>query len=262
MFAKKREEGLQVKRSLMIAEGNPAQCNALEAVFSPLEKIELLPSARNCSEALAALSGSHRPEILLLDLMLPGGDGFTVLDAIDQLPQEKRPLVFLMTAMSHERLLLAVQNRVVFCFIKPFLPERAVLRVLQLACEPEKATVPQKNTSNLVKIGETLLSLNVPAHLRGYHYLRDAVRIYVETEHPLKLRITRDVYPMIAKEHGDSVAGVENAIRTAVDFAWTHGNLQRLHDMFGYTVSEKHGKPGNAEFVTMVAEHIRLGVTR
>lgn len=251
-----------MKRRLLIADGNPAQCRALETVFAPLEQIDLLPSVSCCSDALEALSGPQRPELLLLDLMLPGGDGFTVLDAVDALPKEERPLVFLMTAMSHERLLLALQDRVVFCFIKPFLPERAVLRVLQLAFAPEKQSVLQRGDPQLAIIGETLLSLSVSAHLRGYHYLRDAVRIYVASEHPLKLRITRDVYPMIAREHGDSVAGVENAIRTAVDFAWTHGNLKKLHEMFGYTTSEKHGKPGNAEFVAMVAEHIRLGIAR
>lgn len=248
-----------MKHKLLLADSNASELQQLVLAFSNLEQIELLPPVSDCEQTLAALSSQTKPDILLLDLMLRGGDGFTVLDAIDAMPKSQRPLVFLMTAMSHERLLLALQERVVFCFIKPFLAERAVLRVLQLACEQQ--SVPptlRRDDPCLVTISEMLLSLSVPAHLRGYHYLRDVIRVYVCAEQPLKLRITRDVYPLVAKEHGDSVSGVDSSIRTAIEFAWTHGNLDKLHQVFGYTTSEQHGKPSNVEFVTMVAEHIRL----
>ena len=194
-----------------------------------------------------------------MDLMLRDGDGFAVLDAIDLLPKEERPLVFVMTAISHERLLYTLQDRVVFCFIKPFRPERAVLRVLQLACSPQESRIPlQGNDPYLTLISDALLSLGIPVHLRGYHYLRDAIRIYLAAKDPLKLRVTRDIYPIIAKEHGDKESVVENSIRFAIDYAWTYGDLDMQYKMFGHTTREHFGKPGNGEFIAMVAEHIRL----
>jgi len=248
-----------MKRNLLIADSNTSELQTLQRVFSNLEEITPLPPAATCEETLRALNSDPKPDILLLDLILHGGDGLLVLDAVDALPKAERPLVFLMTAISHERLLLALQERVVFCFIKPFQPERVLYRVLQLGCTPEQgALCLRKDDPYFAEISRMLLSIGVPAHLRGYHYIRDAVRLYLTSDYPMKLRITRDIYPVLAKEHNDKPNVIENAIRFAIDFAWTYGDLDVIHSLFGYTTNERHGKPGNAEFIAMIAEHIRV----
>ena len=252
-----------MKRNLLIVSSNAMDMAGLCAAFSNLEEIALLPPATGCKSALAAVEAGT-VELLLLDLVLKDGDGFAVLDALEKLEIQRRPLVFAMTPLTDERLLYAIRDRVVFCFAKPLLYEQVALRVLQLmrpGVEPAPSLRPDRTLDR--RITERLMEIGVPAHLNGYYFLRDAIRMYARAETPLKLRITRDVYPVIAAFYSEEAedltpCAVENAMRTAIEFSWTHGSLAAIHKYFGYTVSEKHGRPSNAEFVMLMAEHVRI----
>ena len=249
------------KKRLLIATSSTPEANSLRAAFTNLEEIALLPVAADCPAALERLS-QERPDALLLDLILQNGDGLTVLDAVAALPPNARPDVFALTALTDERLLNTISACLLFCFIKPVAPERVALRVLQLLSTPGKGTpataAASADRTLDAAISQAIRSIGIPAHLSGYYYLRDAIRIYARAEIPLKLRITAEVYPVIANFYGVTAMVVENAMRTAIEYAWTRGDLAAIHRYFGYTVNDKNGRPGNAEFVMLMAEHVRL----
>lgn len=249
--------GYQLKRKLLIATESSADIEGLSAAFADLEEIELLAPNGDCDAIIAAVQAGE-VDILLMDLLLEHGDGIVVLEAIQAMEERRRSMTFLITAFTNERLLYNLRDKIDFCFAKPLVYERVALRVLQFLQPvetPDLARLQERSLS--MSISEALLKLGIPAHLQGYYYLRDAIHMYASTEMPLKLRITADVYPAIADYYAVTPLVVENAMRNAVEYAWTYGNLEEIQHYFGYTVNEKHGKPGNAEFVMLMAEHLR-----
>lgn len=106
-----------------------------------------------------------------------------------------------------------------------------------------------------------LHEIGIPAHIKGYQYLRDAIEISVEEEEML-ISVTKVLYPAIAKRHNTTSSRVERAIRHAIEVAWSRGRLDTIHDIFGYTVSNGKGKPTNSEFIALVADKIRLDYKR
>lgn len=256
-----------MKQNLLIVSSNAHDLRGLSDAFYNLEEIELLPTVSDCKHALAALKQGN-VHILLLDLLLPDGDGFVVLDALEELPAASRPAVFVMTALTDERLLYALRDRVLFCFAKPMLYELVSLRVQQLTKPEYVAPVRQPSYDALMQWStHRLLALGVPAHLTGFHFLRDAIRIVAMADATHLVKMSRDVYPAVAEKYRDgeqriTAETVEAAMRSAIEYAWTHGDIRKLHRYFGNTVNEAYGKPGNAEFVMQMAEHARTEAVR
>ncbi|MEG1525161.1 MAG: sporulation initiation factor Spo0A C-terminal domain-containing protein [Clostridia bacterium] len=244
-----------MQRKLLIACNNEEDAKGIESAFYNLEDIRLLPAVYSGRQAADSIL-TRDVDLLLLDLFLPDMDGLSVLDFIGQLSEDRRPLVFVMTALPDDRLIGSIKDKIVYCFIKPLRYEIVQLRVLELM---RTAELEESRTNNEIDVLETQIAasvraIGVPAHLKGYYYLRDAVRIYALSESPVEISITNDIYPTVAKMYHTRPPLVEHAMRTAIEIAWTRGNLETIHAYFGYTINDYKGKPSNLEFVAMMAE--------
>lgn len=251
------------RQRLLIAALSETERHALATAFQGLEEIEVLPPVDDGTDVMRAVLGG-RVDILVLEMMLRQMDGLQVLDLLWGLPEERQPLVFLLSPCTDDRLLRPWTNQAVWCFIKPYRPELVVLRVLQMTTGSERARGEGFGSASLLerRITRLLLQIGIPAHQRGYYMLRDAIRIYAQSDNPSALRITLDVYPRLAEIYECHSKVVEHAIRSSIEYAWVHGNIETIHELFGYTVNDLRGKPGNAEFAMLMAEHVRIKPTR
>ena len=244
-----------MQRSLLIATGSAEDEAGLFQAFSNLEEIRLLDSVTNGKDAIDRIL-AYDVNILLLDLFMPYADGIDVLEFIDRVSAARKPAVFLMTPFSDDRLLNALRDKIAYCFTKPLNYEIVQLRVLQLM-----NAALQRRTQSADRIGilekqiaAGIRAIGIPAHLKGYYYLREAIRIYALCDSPQEISITNTIYPLVAETFHTKPMLVEHAIRNAIEIAWMRGNLDTLHDYFGYTVNDYRGKPSNHEFIAMMAE--------
>lgn len=256
--------------TLLIADANSDTCDEIEAFCDHYADICVLPSAHNGKEALLKLE-AEQIDILLMDIVMPVLDGLSVLNQIKLISPEKRPAVFIHTAFLDNRLLQELQKlNVVYCFVKPMGPEYLVPRILQLVrarnqetqLPLEKSHLSSHGSSEVIntEITRQIRAVGVPAHLRGYHYLRSAILYTVEADDPSSVAVTKDIYPYISKKFNTRPPLVERAIRNAIEVAWTRGNTRVLHQYFGYTIDGFKGKPTNAEFIAMIADRVRMAV--
>ena len=251
------------QQRLLLAVPAAPERDALVTAFQGLEEIVLLPPVDDGTEVMRAVLG-EKVDVLVLEMMLRHMDGLQVLDLLRELPEERRPLIFLLSSYTDDRLLEPWTSLAVWCFIKPYQPETVVLRVLQATTGSERSRGDRFGSASLLerRITKLLLRIGIPAHQRGYYMLRDAIRIYAQSDDPASLRITLDVYPRLAEIYDCHSKVVEHAIRASIEYAWVHGNIEANHQLFGYTVNDLRGKPGNAEFAMLMAEHVRIKPTR
>lgn len=247
-----------MQKNLLIASQSEQDVTGLTTVFKNLEEIRLLPSVESGTDTIDKIL-TQNVDVLLLDLVLSGTDGIDVLDFIARLNQTRRPMVILISAFSDDRLLSLVQDRVTYCFAKPLDYELVLLRVLQLINTQTHLTIKSNEQLGVLEtqIAAGIRAIGIPAHLKGYYYLREAIRIYAQAPSPCLLSITGDVYPEVAKIFNTKATLVEHAIRNAIEIAWMRGNIETLHAYFGYTVNDNRGKPSNFEFIAMMAERAR-----
>ena len=243
-----------MRKSLLIASNNVVDAKGIEAVFQPLEDIRLLPSVFTGRDAIDMIF-ARDVDILILDLFLHDLDGICVLDFIGKLSEDRRPLVFVTTALADDRLLQVIKDRVIYCFTKPLKYEIVQLRVLEFMRLFERETEKADDMVDILEsqIASGIRAIGVPAHLKGYYYLRDAIRIYAMSESPVDLSITNDIYPTVAKIYNTRPPLVEHAMRSAIEVAWTRGNADTIREYLGYTSGDYKGKPSNLEFVAMMA---------
>jgi len=252
-----------MKKNMLIACENREYIQGLECAFHNLENIALLPTAVNGDEAIHTILTSD-VDILLLDLILPEEGGIYMLNLLDRLSEDRRPFTFVMSPVSDDRLIFPLRDKIMYCFIMPVEYEIIQLRVLEMMRTAEMQTGRLVMDLDLLEkqIAASVLAVGVPAHLKGYYYLRDAIRIYAMSESPLEISITNDVYPAVARIYNTRPQLVEHAIRNAIEIAWTRGNIDTLHAYFGYTINDCKGKPSNREFIAMMAERARSYVKK
>ena len=244
-----------MKKNLLIASNNVADAKGIEAAFQSLEDIRLLPSVFTGRDAIDTIF-ARDVDLLILDLFLHDLDGICVLDFIGKLSEDRRPLVFVTTALADDRLLQIIKDRVIYCFTKPLKYDLVQLRVLEFMRLYERETEKADEVVDILEsqIAAGIRAIGVPAHLKGYYYLRDAIRIYAMSESPVDLSITNDIYPTVAKIYNTRPPLVEHAVRNAIEIAWTRGNTDTIREYFGYTMQDHKGKPSNLEFVAMMAQ--------
>ncbi|NLI55082.1 MAG: hypothetical protein GX417_12300 [Clostridiales bacterium] len=242
-------------KNLLIASNNTADAKGMEAVFRPVDDIHLLPSVFTGRDAVDAIL-ARDVDLLILDLFLRDLDGISVLDFIGRLGEDRRPLVFVTTALADDRLLQIIKDRVVYCFTKPLMYDIVQRRVLEFMRLFERETEKADDALDILEsqIASGIRAIGVPAHLKGYYYLRDAIRIYAMSESPVDLSVTNDIYPTVAKLYNTRPPLVEHAVRNAIEIAWTRGNMEAIKEYFGYTMRDYKGKPSNLEFIAMMAQ--------
>lgn len=243
------------RTTLVIADDSTPNRRALVEHFDGLPGFAVIGEARSGTEALE-LVHALRPDLLILDDVLPHMDGLAVLSRLDP---ERRPLVLLLMSCASDALVqLYFQHGVAYCLLRPASPgliaERAALIAGHQVMPREGPAGRPLQTARTVS--ELLRRTGVPAHLQGYRYLKDAVQYVLESGGDL-CGMTKELYPAVARLHNTVPARVERSIRHAIEVAWNRADLAELHRLFGSTVNHSRGKPTNSEFVAMLADHLR-----
>ena len=216
---------------------------------------------KNGGRALAALV-EQRPQAVLLDAFMPEMDAITVKQRYDAQDTRGARTTFFVTGafQSEEVEQELLDNGFSFFFVKPFDESVLVARVLKAAGGPAKPALYSQDSDELT-VTEILHQIGVPAHIKGYQFLRDAILLTTE-DHEYINAVTKRLYPEIAKRNGTTASRVERAIRHAIEVAWDRGDVDTLNSYFGYTIHNLRGKPTNSEFIAMIADKIRLDKKR
>lgn len=264
------KEALRKMREInvAIADDNERILDLLGEIISNDEELKLVGKANN-GEDMYHLIKEKQPDVVLLDLIMPKMDGLSVMEMVsnDQ-GLKKHPDFIVVTAVGQERITEdAFKKGASYYIMKPFNNEMVLNRIKhanqvlrhELKTQvPAGAVMDSRPEPNLEgRVTDMIHEIGIPAHIKGYHYLRDAIIMAVEDMDVLNA-ITKVLYPTVAKKHQTTASRVERAIRHAIEVAWSRGKLDTLDDLFGYTVSNGKGKPTNSEFIALIADTIRL----
>ncbi|MBT2687029.1 sporulation transcription factor Spo0A [Bacillus sp. ISL-47] len=255
------------KIKVCVVDDNRELVGLLEEYISSQEDMEVAGVAHNGQECLDVLEQTH-PDVLVLDIIMPHLDGLAVLEKMRELNLNTLPNVIMLTAFGQEDVTKkAVDLGASYFILKPFDMDNlashirqvsgkssAVLRKPSPAYRPQAEAKPKNLDASITSI---IHEIGVPAHIKGYLYLREAISmVYNDIE--LLGSITKVLYPDIAKKFNTTASRVERAIRHAIEVAWSRGNIDSISSLFGYTVSMTKAKPTNSEFIAMVADKLRL----
>ena len=217
---------------------------------------------KNGDEVLSKIALSHY-DAVLMDVFMPGADGMEVMEKLDESLAEK-PLVIMFSAVHSQEF----EEQLISCgadyyFIKPIKPAAVVKRVEKiLNWKGNKAKRSRDNMSEdeiELVISDIMRQIGVPAHIKGYQYLRTSIILCVNDSEMLG-SVTKILYPTVAKQYGTTASRVERAIRHAIEVAWDRGDVDVLSSFFGYTIQAQRGKPTNSEFIAMIADKIKLSM--
>ncbi|RYM06007.1 sporulation transcription factor Spo0A [Sporolactobacillus sp. THM7-7] len=253
------------KINVCLTDDNQELIRLIQEYLKTQEDIDVIGTAKNGQECIEMLK-TVTPDVLLLDIIMPHLDGLGVLEQIhgnDDLPN---PSVIMLTAFGQEDVTKkAVELGASYFILKPFDMANLANQIRQVADkrQPESGRLnrapfrmPLRPHDLNASITNIIHEIGVPAHIKGYMYLREAISmVYHDIE--LLGSITKVLYPDIAKKYKTTPSRVERAIRHAIEVAWSRGNIDSISDLFGYTVSMSRAKPTNSEFIALIADHLR-----
>ncbi|MGG1686594.1 sporulation transcription factor Spo0A [Pseudalkalibacillus sp. NRS-1564] len=253
------------KIKVCLADDNRELVNLIEEYMSRQEDMEVVGTASNGQECLEVLE-DHEPDVLVLDIIMPHLDGLAVLERLREMNYTCS--VIMLTAFGQEDVTKkAVDLGASYFILKPFDMDNLASHVRQVSGKkttfttnggsykrPQRENRPRNLDASITSI---IHEIGVPAHIKGYMYLREAITmVYNDIE--LLGSITKVLYPDIAKKFNTTSSRVERAIRHAIEVAWSRGNVESISNLFGYTVSMSKAKPTNSEFIAMVADKLRI----
>lgn len=207
---------------------------------------------------------NEKPDIILADVFMPNLDILGVINGIKEMNIKEKPMVMAMSSFDNQRLEKEMLGAgVSYYFLKPFDINVMAERILQLSGW-RKETAPLIVKDNMITdndlelmITDIIHQIGVPAHIKGYHYLRDAIILSVKNSEIVN-SVTKLLYPTVAKHYNTTASRVERAIRHAIEVAWDRGDIDVLNSYFGYTIQNDRGKPTNSEFIAMISDKLRL----
>lgn len=258
-----------IRTKVLIADDNERMVSQLSELISAQEDMEVVATASDGVEAVEKLQ-SYAPDVVLLDIIMPKLDGLGVMEKVREMNiQGNQPEFIVISAIGQD---IVTENAfelgAAYYILKPFNNDVVLTRIRKLrSCFKGKFV----STSNGVyensfgrreqnlesDVTNIIHEIGVPAHIKGYQYLRDAIMMSVNDGEMLN-SITKLLYPSIAKQHKTTPSRVERAIRHAIEVAWSRGKMDTIDELFGYTVNNGKGKPTNSEFVALIADRIRL----
>ena len=253
--------------NVAIADDNERMVEILDSIVKKDDEINIVGKANN-GEDVYHMIKEKEPDVVLLDLIMPKLDGLSVMERIKQDQTiKKHPKFIVISAIGQEGITEDAFNLGAYYYImKPFDNEMVLRRVKSIKNYVtagnfkivENACKDQRVIDNLEnQVTDMIHEVGVPAHIKGYQYLRDAIIMVIEDQEMLN-SITKILYPTIAKSNHTTPSRVERAIRHAIEVAWSRGNMDIINTLFSYTVSTGKGKPTNSEFIALIADKIRL----
>jgi two-component system response regulator (stage 0 sporulation protein A) len=243
-----------------IADDNREFVGIVQEYLTQQVDFQLVGIAYNGEQILSIIE-EKSPDVVILDIIMPHLDGIGVLERLNTL-SAKRPKIIMLTAFGQE----SITQRVVelgadYYILKPFNMDVLASRIRQLATTitAQRPVVAQAIKARPIDVEVTniIREIGIPAHIKGYQYLRDAIMMII-TEIDLLGAVTKVLYPMIAEKYATTPSRVERAIRHAIEVAWSRGNMDMINRLFGYTVKLEKGKPTNSEFMAMIADKLRM----
>lgn len=247
-----------------MADDNREIVHLVQEYFSSHHDLEMVGVAYNGLECLQMIK-DKKPDVLLLDIIMPHMDGLGVLEEMRK--EQHVPNVIMLTAFGQEDVTKkAVELGADYFILKPFDMENLLNHIREISgktmslSKKSNSSTYSPNTKNHnldASITNIIHEIGVPAHIKGYMYLREAIAM-VYHDIDLLGSITKVLYPDIAKKYKTTSSRVERAIRHAIEVAWSRGNIDSISNLFGYTVSMSKAKPTNSEFIAMVADKLRI----
>ena len=246
------------KIRVMLADDNLSLLRALTESLSRKSEIEVVAAVSDGAAILESVR-ERAPDVLIMDLIMPRKDGFMVLEELSHLEGAKKPKVIVLTGLGRDEFVIrALRLGASYYMVKPFDMQSLYARILDFAREDEPIAEPEPQPESADdQITNLFLTLGIPAHIKGYQYLREAIMIAVNDMDVINA-ITKVLYPQVAKTFSTTPSRVERAIRHAIEVAWDRGDLETLQRFFGYTVSNTKGKPTNSEFIALIADKLQL----
>ena len=243
---------------ILIADGNEEFCGHLKRALEQSGGYEVVGIAGDGEQALALLS-AQEPDVLVLDLLLAKIDGVSILKQAHNM--DKAPVALVLSGFMTEFVgSMAVSLGVQYFMAKPCDFELVAERIREIVAvdRQSKSAAQKKGEVNIEAMVTSIIhEIGVPAHIKGYQYLREAIMIAVDDMDVINA-ITKVLYPQVAKAFSTTPSRVERAIRHAIEVAWDRGDLEALQKFFGYTVSNTKGKPTNSEFIALIADKLQL----
>lgn len=264
------------KISVVIADDNKEFCSILNDYLLNQRDIVVTGIAKDGREALTLIE-ERKPDLVVLDIIMPHLDGLGVLERLNSMNLEKFPRIVVLSAVGQDKITQrAISLGADYYVVKPFDMDIFTKRIRDMfndtlggSDEPVRkqismSTSEMMNNNNKrgpidleTEITNIIHEIGVPAHIKGYMYLREAITMVVN-DMELLSAVTKELYPSIAKKYNTTASRVERAIRHAIEVAWGRGQVEAINRLFGYTVHNEKGKPTNSEFIAIIADKLRL----
>jgi two-component system response regulator (stage 0 sporulation protein A) len=257
---------METKLRILIAEGNADFLGLLAEAINQEADMAVVAAAYDGEEALRLVT-EHEPDIVLMDVALPRLDGFSVMKTLAATPYngKPKPAVLVCSSFCNDAVMAeAAALGARYYLVKPF--DMSVLlerirqtdnRARRLRPILDRTPLAARHTGMEGHITEIIHEIGVPAHIKGYQYLREAIMLAIGDPEIINA-VTKVLYPTVARHFNTTPSRVERAIRHAIEVAWDRGDLETLQSFFGYTVSSLKGKPTNSEFIAMIADRLSL----
>ena len=258
-----RRRLLVEKIKVLIADDSTVVLEVLSSYLQDKEDIEVVGTAEDGLQVMDILR-SKPVDVLLLDMVMPRLDGFGVLAQIQKENLPHRPHIIAVTALMRDDFIQrAINLGSDYYILKPFELSAVYQRIVERnqpvevqADAPVRAPQPA-NCSLDERIANIFLSMGIPAHIKGYHFLREAIKLVVNDREMINA-ITKDLYPTVALNFNTTSSKVERAIRHAIVVAWTRGQMENINMLFGSKLYVKHEKPTNGEFIALIADRLSI----
>ena len=233
----------------------------MQPFLHPEEEIRCYANGRELFEAIQLLG----PDIVIMDVVLPEMDGLTIMERTRETEKSVNTHFYIYAQVGPDSMVeSSMELGAEYYFLKPMSMEIMMRRIRQTlegdedaACDFNVLESGQMNDVLEQEVTEMILAIGIPAHIKGYQYVREGIMLSIQDMNTLNY-ITKLLYPAIAKKYKTSAGSVERAIRHAIEVAWNRGNYERIEELFGYTISAGKGKPTNSEFIALIADKIRL----
>ena len=243
---------------VILADANEEFRILLEDTIEKTGEFTVVGSTGNGAE-LMEMVHQLQPQMVIMDLILPGLDGFGVLSQL-QTMDDSMPKVFVTSNFSNETTVSRAMDLGVYFFLPKPVSEQSLLEQMRKAAAPQEELAVQEPALE-GRVTAIIHEIGVPAHIKGYQYLREAIMIAVNDMDVINA-VTKVLYPSVAKAFNTTPSRVERAIRHAIEVAWDRGDLETLQHYFGYTVNSAKGKPTNSEFIALIADRLQLQMKR
>lgn len=250
---------------VLVVDDNSQMRDMMSECIGMQEFAEVVGEASNGVEALEKLQ-KLQPDVIILDLIMPMLDGIGVLEKLPEL-KIRRPRVIILSAIGHENIIQeAMSLGVEYYMVKPFDMDVLCKRIREMSQERQKSpetrpfSAPAPKSANRSldeEITSIFLTIGIPAHIKGYHFLREAVKMVIDDPELIN-SITKELYPGVARRFNTTASKVERAIRHAIEVAWTRGRIENINTIFGYNIYTKNDKPTNGEFIALVADKLHI----